>query len=133
MDSGEDDYIKTLMLSPDLYYFVIHNFAIGGALTYINTSQGDYSSSMIGIGPGAKFCLNAGDMKMFISASLSYSSLSSKINDYKYKTTEITFGGNLDFFLCRNLSLEPILRYHIIKNKSGEEERPGRNQLELGN
>ena len=61
----ELDSFSVFSLSPGLYYFVMHNFAIGATVTYYKYSNyNDYTT--IGIGPGAKYYFDVGNIKLFI-------------------------------------------------------------------
>lgn len=140
----EDDYdskADILSITPGIYYFVVNNFAIGGTFLYQKISSeynneydSDWGYSTIGFGPGARYYLNLGEIKPFVS--ISYSFTSSKDDDSEdddtHKTTDIAIGGGFDYFISKNISIEPYARYHILGSKYGDEEGPDRKMLEIG-
>ncbi|MBN2000344.1 hypothetical protein JW935_22530 [candidate division KSB1 bacterium] len=129
---GSDDNYNVITLAPGFYYFAMPNLAVGGTLTYTNVSMGDYSSTTTGLGPGVKYFFNVGNILAFASASYSFSSIKIKDSDDAHKYTDIALGGGVEFFLSRNVSLEPFIGYHIMSSKYGDNEASDESKLVVG-
>ena len=127
-----DDNVNMFTFTPGLYVFVFRNLAVGGTFTYNNMMQGDFGYSTIGIGPGIRFFLNMGSARLFFSTGFSYT-----YGKYKGATdgttgTDISLGAGFDFFLAKNVALEPFVRYHIMSSKYDDMDSRSQKQLEVG-
>lgn len=54
-DTGDEDKITTIALSPYVQYFFAPGLAIGGELQFSRTSQGDRTFTTYGIGPAVSY------------------------------------------------------------------------------
>lgn len=109
-DAGDGDRATTITLNPTFGYFVTPGLAIGGNVQFQKTSQGDFSTSTVGIGPSLAYYFGQPTSKVypFISASVGYSSLSAdagsfgstSISGYQFGVT-----GGLSYMLARNVAL----------------------------
>ena len=114
---GEEEEINTFTLYPELVYFVFPNFAIGSSILYSRSTWGDLTSTAYGIGPIARYYL--GKEKIYPFILLEYLFIKSEMEGgsvpVKYDRNDITLGFGIDYFLSKNVALEPIFRYVLRK------------------
>ena len=106
---GEDDALNTLLISPNIGYFIIDNLGIGLNVGFASLSQGDNSATVIGIGPYARYYVFQG---LFPQVGIMYNS--TKVDDFDAVTgTDINLGVGYSFFVNNSIAIEPMLGYTI--------------------
>lgn len=116
-DNGSD--VNRFMFSPSGRYFIFDNIAIGVSLGYGKSSGDTTDSESYGIGPSLRYYLPDITVNPFFEVAYSYSKNKSELIDYTLKSTtnDYSIGCGLDYFLSRNVSIEPMIRYTWINNK----------------
>lgn len=109
-DSGSDSDI--FLFSPSAQYFIYDNFAVGASLIYEKTS-GTIDNESYGIGPTLRYYLPYKTVNPFFEVGYSYLKNKSEMSSLTLKTTSNNYsiGCGLDFFLSRNVSIEPVIKY----------------------
>ena len=110
-DDGSDEDI--FLFSPSGRYFIFDNIAMGVSLVYRKSSNDTADSDSYGIGPSLRYYLPEKTMNPFFEVAYSYSKNKSEIFEYTLKSTsnDYSIGCGLDYFLSRNVSIEPMIRY----------------------
>lgn len=106
---GADDAVNVFTVSPNIGYFVIDNLGIGLNLGITNTSFGDFSNTVFGVGPYARYYVFQG---LFPQVGIHYTSDKDKDQDAE-TMTDINLGVGYSFFLNNSVAVEPMLVYQI--------------------
>lgn len=106
---GEDDAFNSLLIAPNIGYFVMDNLGIGLNLGFGRFSQGDLSSTAIGIGPYARYYVYQG---LFPQVGIMYNSVKFEDED-AVTATDINLGIGYSFFVNNSIAIEPMLGYTI--------------------
>jgi len=125
-DDGERLTIS--FLSPQFYYFVIPNLAVGGNISYSKQSQSDISLSTLGIGPTLSYFFRIESDKIypFIRSGFLYSRYSidvERIED-SFFGYDFFFGGGLAFMLGKKVAVISEVNYHLQSLKEEGVENP---------
>jgi hypothetical protein len=117
---------KNFTISPGIYYFFLPNFAAGGTFTYSKINYKDnifgmnqnWTSSSFGAGPGLRYYFIGKNPYPFVS--LSYLSTTSDSDNAITASTssDLSLGVGANYFLSKNIAIEPFIHYHIIDSKS---------------
>ncbi|NQS99431.1 MAG: outer membrane beta-barrel protein [candidate division Zixibacteria bacterium] len=122
-DLYEDDGDKAtqFQFSPTYYYFVTKGFACGAKFAYLSQSKGDWSSSILSIGPALGYFIDTGNEKIYPYLGVAYTFDSSKDEDsseggYEYKATgsHLIFGLGAAFMLSDHLAVIPEIAYNLV-------------------
>ncbi|MBI3187906.1 MAG: outer membrane beta-barrel protein [Gammaproteobacteria bacterium] len=101
---------KSIRLFPGFMYFVQPELAIGASLQYAKTSGDVTGLDTIGLGPVVRYYFLTEDMYPFIEGEYIYSQ--SKTDDgFESNVRTATVGLGMDYFLARNVAIEPMLTY----------------------
>ena len=113
-DYEESDDSYSYLIGPSFLYFVADNLGIGTSLSYGRISGDGYTSTSAGIGPTIRWYLPV-DTKVFVSASYFYVDGKTENHSIKRDSTRKrwSFAFGFDYFLSKNIALEPSLRYQI--------------------
>ena len=115
---GDNDRLTSVSVNPTFGYFVTPGLALGGDVQFQKDSQGDFSSTSIGIGPSIAYYFGQPATRTFpfISATVgyTYTSLSydsgvfgsQGINGYQFGVS-----GGLSHMIARNVALTGALFY----------------------
>lgn len=110
MDSDDGFDYKMYQFAPSFRYFIFDNIAIGTSLTYVKTKgTGIFDGESYGIGPTFRYYLPNKKINPFIEANYSY--LKDKDDDSKSTSNEFSIGIGLDYFISKNVSIEPTINY----------------------
>ena len=105
--------VNSAILNPSALYFVLPGFAVGGGLRVENTSQGDFSTTTIGIGPEAIYYFGNPDSRLypFVGAGIGYSSL----NAEGFDNSGVYYGFEIGaaFMLSESVALTTQMDYSI--------------------
>ena len=123
---NDSDRLTTVSVYPTFAYFISPGLALGGDVQFQKSSQGDFSSTTIGIGPSIAYYFGQPTTRTFpfIGASIGYTSLSfdsgdfgsDGINGYQFGVT-----GGLSHMIARNVALTGSLFYqNQTFSESGE-------------
>lgn len=129
---NDDDNYNYIAIDPLFAYFVADNIAIGGTLLYYNQSYGNNSMSGFGIGPAIAYYFNAGNISPFIMGSFVYSSVSIDGVDDSSSETNIIIGLGTDFFLSKNVSIQPMISYDMYSGSRGDIDFSDQKTFKLG-
>ena len=112
VDSNGGNNSNMFQFIPSGRYFILDNIAVGGSLTY-EDSSGDFDIKSYGIGPNLRFYLPNETANPFFEAGYSYLktefdglAISSNTTTHDY-----SIGLGLDYFISKNVSIEPIIKY----------------------
>lgn len=114
-----DDDVCTLHIKPQAYYLLTNNIALGGTLGYRRTSCGDQVSNAIILGPGVKVFFRTGNVYPFVA--LAYDYIRTTADDTKLTDTDLNIRGGIDFFIAKNVAIEPYVQYTIKKHNHTNE------------
>lgn len=108
--------------SPQVGYFILNNFAIGGRFVVDHNKLGDDRTTAVGAGPFARFYFLKAKFRPFVAADMDFSSVKRKVGSIP-SSTETAFnyfiGGGGAFFISDNVALETIMgfRHTKVENK----------------
>ncbi len=121
--------LTTYMLMPNINYFVVSNFFVGGGIVYTRQKQGVDSQSTFGIGPTFGYALGQAKSKNYpyLAAGIRYYSLGFDTGE-SLSGTDIVIGAGLIAKVKENLGIIVEAGYHImnlkyensIKSESGD-------------
>lgn len=113
---GDSDRLTAFTVNPSFGYFVTPGIAIGGDVQFQKATQGDFSTTTVGIGPTLAYYFGGPGSASypFIAGTVGYSSLSfdsgdfgsDSINGYQFGVT-----GGLSYMIARNVALTGALFY----------------------
>lgn len=106
-----------LYLSPNMSWFVVNNFAIGGYISYsYHNSSGSYHSHSFSLGPALRYYLTKqGKVRCFTFASFGMNSGFHFYNQEKDTNTTFNgaFGLGLVYFITNQVALEARAGYNL--------------------
>ena len=116
---------ESFMFAPSLLYFVYPKLAMGASVLYYDNKTDEAEIESYGIGPTARYYFGQEAFFPFAEVSYTYHKSRSKADigayssttDSHYSNTSIGLGA--DYFLSKNVSLEPMVRY--TRNNSSSE------------
>ena len=110
-----DNFDRELTFAPNVMYFVAHDLALGVSVLYRHLSSDSFDEDSYGVGPSTRWYLRSDGIKPFVSGAFRYGKIDSDFNDgtngsdTKYWEGDVQLG--LDFFLARNVAIEPTIGY----------------------
>jgi len=114
---------SSFRFNPQLGFFVMDNFAVGGEMNMDFSKAGTVKTSEVGLGPFARYYFGNKQTKPFIVSSTNYVAVTSKANNVDIKSTgwSFLFGVGFAAFLNRNIAVEGITgyRYANYSNTDG--------------
>ena len=107
----DSDY-NTFLFSPSFRYFIFDNVALGASFMYEKTS-GYLDSKSYGIGPTLRYYLPYKTANPFFEVGYTYLKTKVEHSIFSPKTTsnDYSIGFGLDYFISRNVSIEPKINY----------------------
>ncbi|MFH0733845.1 MAG: hypothetical protein V1773_05165 [bacterium] len=140
---SDDNNLVTMQLNTSIGYFISQGFNLGGKLLFNRSSQGDYTSTMIGIGPVVSYYFGDSQSKAYpyIGASVLYVS-----NSYESESTylgvttthettingsTIYFGGGVCYMLSKAIGLFGEVGYQIDNLSDDDDNSSSGNKINL--
>lgn len=112
-ENADGDRVNSLLLNPQVMYFVTPGFALGGDLLVERVSQGEFDATTIAVGPAASYFFGGPESSIypFVGATVGYASTSSSGAD----ASGIAFGGaaGAAFMLSRSVALTGAATYRV--------------------
>jgi hypothetical protein len=122
---GITSEVFSAFVSPDVYYFVKDDLAIGGFLSLGTVRVNGFGTTDFGVGPAIRYYLPIQlkeQIKPFAGAQLTYllSRQNSNINnfDLDYNTFNWILEGGLAIFLNPSVAIEPIVAFRYTNSQS---------------
>ena len=119
----DDNKMTVMTISPTLMYFIAPGLGIGADLEFTKTSQGDLSSTTMGIGPGIAYFFGDASSTMYPYLSASYVLGSEKVkydsDEVKVSTGNIVFRGGIMFMAAKTTGIG-IAAFYSIDSAKGE-------------
>ena len=113
--TGSNPSVNTLVLSPDIHYFLSDRFALGLGIFVNRTAADDISFTTTSFGPNGRFYFSGPKHFMpFIQGGVSFRGVSSNLGFGSDSTTDIDAGIGGNIFLRDRLALELGLNLKII-------------------
>ena len=120
--AGDDDGRSTsIFLNPNAQYFVRSGLAVGGNVTLSYSSQDNFSSTSVGVGPAVSFYFGSGARSVypFVSAGTGIASSTISIDetiggiDFDRTTTSYSFdvAGGAVFMVAKNVGVTGAVFY----------------------
>ena len=116
----DGDGLTTFGIMPEVQYFIAPTFSLGGMISFLSLSQGDYSVSTFGIGPALYKYFGNSDGKTwpFVGAAFMFQSTSmSNGDDEKITGTTIHFTGGIAHKLVDHYILKAGLYFDMDSMK----------------
>ena len=114
---GADYNVETILLSPQVGYFLVNNFSLGLAVSYQKVSYDENSESDWGIGPNIRYYFVLNNINPFLGIGYSYAENTRNTSEYKITTDRIIFSGGIDIFVTKSVAIETLLSYMINESK----------------
>ena len=134
INSDIDYNISTFTMNPELVYFVYPNIALGASILYSKSSMGDWDGEAYGVGPVARYYFSNKET-IYPFASLEYLYIKSETTNGPFSTeqerNDLALGFGIDFFISKNVALEPIIKYIFREYGSDTPVMPDRDEEEL--
>jgi len=111
-------------ITPAFTYFVYPNLALGASILYWDFKTDSSEAKTYGIGPVVRYYFGRETIYPFASVEYTYtknkyesnfSGLSSTSNGHG---SDLSLGLGVDYFLSKNVALEPIIRYTFNHNET---------------
>ncbi|MCK4641986.1 MAG: outer membrane beta-barrel protein [Candidatus Marinimicrobia bacterium] len=115
---GDENYnITAVTFRPDFFYFILPRFAVGSTIVYDWTKmydQPEYVGKYWGLGPHIRYYYLNKAFKpyVFIDYWYGYHKDRTGSNESTSRSNSLNFGTGIDFFLVKNVALEPSLAYY---------------------
>ena len=143
---ADDNRLTSLDIAPGLRYFVAPKIALGADLLYTRTSQGDESSTTLGIGPVVILAFGSSQSKTYpyIGGGIFYARNTEKSSyeefdpwigqtttteEDKISGSDLRFGTGLIQMVSKNLGIMVELSYHIHNMKPEEGDSQSGNMI----
>jgi opacity protein-like surface antigen len=124
--SGSISYTNTnkdggtmISITPAFMYFVHPNLAVGASIIYWDFKDDNFEDKTYGIGPVVRYYFGKDAIYPFASVEYTYTKdkfESSFSSTYTARGNDLTLGLGIDYFLSRNVALEPMIRYTFTHN-----------------
>lgn len=107
-------------LSPNIGFFVAKNFALGAALNFNSSKQGNISSSTFGLGPFARYYFGQTMTKPFLVTEVDFLSTTIKTGESKLSNNGFGWLLGLGFaaFINESVAVEAVSGYNYNKFKN---------------
>ena len=105
-----EDRAFVFIFNPVFLYFVAPNISLGGTITYQSVSQGDYSDSIIGLGPSAVYFFGDENSTTYPFLGVSYIYTS---DEDSYTKNDIRLMGGAAFMVAKNVAITGDVFYLI--------------------
>jgi len=116
-DNASGDTSKRIALYPAGFYFVYPDLALGTSITYYDSTSNGYDYKYYGIGPVVRYYFGKDTILPFLTLEYIYTrnknkmSFSGLSSNGTGRGTDISLGIGVDYFLSKNVALEPMVRY----------------------
>jgi len=114
-EGGDGDRLNTLLLNPEIMYFIAPGLAIGGELYVQRASQGDADVTTIAVGPAISYYFGGPTSSVypFLSAMVGYADMGAG----GFDASGLAFGatGGAAFMLSNSVALTGGLTYQLQK------------------
>jgi predicted porin len=113
-DNASGDTSKTTSLNPAGFYFVYPDLAIGTSIQYLDSKNSSFNMKQYGIGPVIRYYFGKETVHPFILLEYLYTKNKMTFpgsNEFKGRGNDLSFGIGVDYFLSKNVALEPIVQY----------------------
>jgi hypothetical protein len=110
-----------LSFNPSGFYFVYPNLAIGASTLYYDSKNNGFKFKEYGIGPVVRYYVGKEPALLFVSTEYLYTKTKGGIFSSTSRGTgnEVSLGMGADYFLAKNVALEPLIRY-TFRHVSGD-------------
>jgi predicted porin len=108
------DTSKRISLYPAGFYFVYPNLALGTSILYSDYKSGVLEFKDYGVGPVVRYYVGKDTIQPFFSLEYLYTKSKATLTGNSKQTgrgTDISLGIGVDYFLSKNVALEPMVRY----------------------
>jgi outer membrane protein W len=132
-ENADEDRMMSMSIEPSVSYFVIQNVGVGLRASYSRDSQGDYSSSAMGVGPSLAYFLGDAESNMFPFLGAGFLYLSTTDDDYTLSGTDIAVVAGVLVPVKKNLGIMIDAGYHMmsLKHEDWDEAESG-NMIMVG-
>ena len=120
---GVSDSYNVFIVSPQFDYFIIDNLSLGLLVNIENINRGDYSNTILGFGPNARYYFQLESVNPFVGLAYIYSNEKWGYGDetsYDVTETQFVISAGLEFFISDNLAFEPVVAYKFVNEKLDE-------------
>jgi hypothetical protein len=132
-ENQDEDGVTEIILAPEFGYFVIPGLTIGGELVFGSASQGDQSSSVLGIGPAVAYYFDMDQTRTevkgkvypylglaFLYNTISYSSGDPGDEDDKWRQTTFSLRGGAAFMVSGAVGIYGQVGFDFDSSKRTE-------------
>lgn len=120
LNEVNDEGLTVISVNPVFLYFIMPNIGVGGDFEYLSTSQGDASSTFLGLGPTVAYFIGNENSTMlpFVSVALLYGSSSIEHSD-KIESTDMNFefSGGAVLMAAKNVGFRASVFYLMQSHK----------------
>jgi outer membrane protein W len=116
-ENADGDRAMNITLEPSVNYFVIQNVGVGLKAQYSRDSQGDYTSSTLGIGPNLAYFLGDAESNMFPYLGAGFHYITNSVDDYTISGTDIAIIAGVLAPVKKNLGIMINASYHMMSLK----------------
>ena len=117
----DDNKMTVMTISPTLMYFIAPGLGIGADVEFTKMSQGDMSSTTMGVGPGIAYFIGNASSTMYPYLSASYIFGSEKVkydnDEAKVTTANIVFRGGIMFMVAKTTGIGIAAFYSMDSGK----------------
>jgi outer membrane protein W len=118
----DDDRTTSILLAPSIQYFLQPGLAIGAQLTFGHSSNGDFSTSVYGIGPRVSYYFGQGarTSRPFVSAGFAFTKVNADADiagDADFSARELTLRAGILFMLSNAVGLNPHVYYQTTTSR----------------
>ena len=112
-ENAEGDRATTITINPRALFFVMRGLAVGGDVLISTSSQGDFDSTTLGIGPAAYYFFGGPNARIypFIGASVGYA----KVSVEDFDGSGLVYGptAGVAFLLSESVALTTAATYRM--------------------
>lgn len=109
-DSTNGGDSKRIIVTPAFKYFIYPNLAIGSSILYSYFKTDISEIKKYGVGPVVRYYFGKDTIYPFISVEYTYTKNKSGLSS-ESDGSDLSFGFGIDYFLSKNVALEPMVRY----------------------
>ena len=117
-DLRGDDRISIFSINPQFFYFLAPNISIGGIINYQSVSRGDYSDSVIGIGPTIAYFIGDENNKTYPFMGISYIYTS---DEDSFTKNDVRLMGGFAQMIAKNVAINGDV-FYLIESQIPEDD-----------